>query len=180
MMIPSLPLVLLCTLAASMTVGCGSASPEEGQSPVRAPASAPADDPAQDGAEETSESAAPTPEGPTLIRLTVAPPSSSVRHELVGRYGSQSGRIELREDGTFEGGYTEGYTKPAPEDLLSATSQQGRFEAERTSQLPDGTVTGRLTLDDGSMQKVFTFERPASGDLHVTRNGLTSIWVRSR
>lgn len=106
----------------------------------------------------------------------------TLRQAVIGDYASDLGNISLRGDGTYQGGYAEN----AGSLLVSASTEHGVFYLRRGQLAPKGTNILQntvLTLKPADPQvtpKVVDLVVLENGDIKVSRQGMTQIWVRQR
>jgi hypothetical protein len=129
---------------------------------------------AADVADNSGTEAAPGPlvGKPTLLTAAVE-----------GDYRSKLGHIQLRADGTYQGGYQEAADGQEPDETLIASEKaRGVFSVspgkfDRNTGLPLTNATIVLRDVDGTVTKS-DLTRSGNGDLQVNRGAIRQIWVK--
>ncbi len=112
----------------------------------------------------------------------------SIQRQVVGSYASGLGRIALNADGTYEGGYAQSRAA-YQETLVSAEQERGYFYVYRPATaatqgagvaLQASTQAAKLVLipEGNATRKVHDLAVLKGGDIQVSRDGVTQIWVR--
>lgn len=112
----------------------------------------------------------------------------SIQRQVVGAYASGLGHIELNADGTYVGGYAQSRTE-YQDTLVSAGQERGYFYVYRPATtatqgagvaLQAGTRASKLVLipEGNASRKVHDLTVLEGGNIQVTRDGVTQIWVR--
>ncbi|NOU28152.1 MAG: hypothetical protein HOO96_09635 [Polyangiaceae bacterium] len=112
----------------------------------------------------------------------------SIQRQVVGSYASGLGHIELNADGTYVGGYAQSRDE-YQETLVSAPEERGYFYVYRPATtatqgtgvgLQASTKAAKLVLlpAGNATRKVHDLAVLKGGDIQVSRDGVTQIWVR--
>ncbi len=112
----------------------------------------------------------------------------SLQRQVVGAYASGLGHIELNADGSYVGGYAQSSTEYR-ETLVSVGQERGWFYVYRPVSaatqttgvdLQASTRGAKLVLvpEGNAERKIHDLAVLEGGNIQVTRDGVTQIWVR--